>query len=62
MSYYIRKTGTELYLASSIDSSGMSVCWMKQQYADEYASEEAAQSMVDRCEERYPNEKFEVVQ
>jgi hypothetical protein len=59
---FIRKVGTELYLHSDIDPGGMSVCWMRKEYADQYDSKELAEAMVDRCVERYPNEKFEIVQ
>lgn len=61
MTYRIRKKDSDNWLWSHIDSGGMSVGFTGIIQSDEYPTREVAQSMIDRCKERYPNEKLEIV-
>lgn len=62
MPFLIKSPGKHKFLRSEIDSSGMSVHWMNVAYADEFSTRESAEAFVKRCEERYPDEKFEIVE
>jgi hypothetical protein len=58
----IHRPGTDMWLLSHIDSSGMSVHWTGMKDAsDVFASRKDADAFLARVQERYPNEKFEVI-
>lgn len=59
--FRIRKVDTDNWLASSIDSGGMSVYWTSLLRADKFPSHDAAQSMLTRVKKRYPTERVEIV-
>lgn len=59
--FRIRKQATNLWLASDIDSSGMSVFWTCILNADDFKSWDDAASMLARAQERYPRESMEIV-
>lgn len=59
--FAIRKTGTDLWLNTTIDSSGMSVFWGSIFHKDEFESREAAEQLKRRVLERYPHENLEVI-
>jgi hypothetical protein len=56
----LRRKGTNLYLSVDIDGGGMSVFWVGVRYAQQFTPA-AAESMLKRIAERYPDEQIEVV-
>lgn len=56
--FYIRKTGAPThYLHVEIDPGGMSVYWVSAEHATMWDTKDAAESMVARLVERYPDDK-----
>jgi hypothetical protein len=53
----IRKANTNFYLATDIDSSGMSVHWTSHNNADTFNDKDQAESMLKRLLEHYPKEE-----
>jgi len=62
MAFLIKHPEKPRFLRSEIDSGGMSVVWMDIIYADKFEHRKDAESLVKRCEEHYPKEKFEIVE
>lgn len=63
MPWQIRNPKKEdLFLHSTIDSSGMSVYWTEQSVADKFFEKAGAESMVNRCKERYLLDHYEIVE
>lgn len=57
--YVIRKAGSDHeFLCVDIDSGGMSVCWVRQNYATQFTGHaDACHFAYGRLKERYPNAK-----
>lgn len=58
---FIRQPLSNRYIATAIDSGGMTVYWTDLQYADDFGNKEHAQDFITRLKERYPKDEFEIV-
>lgn len=57
MKWFIHRRGTDSYIASEIDSGGMSVFLVPRESADEFDNAASARGFLDRVVERYPSHK-----